>query len=161
MSQDGAEHALKPSPTRKERLLRARSLPSRRPYDTAVLLSMVHFLGIIATVTALVSFIHQPSELATQIIISGIIFSAITWFIAFFKRRATFCPLCKGTPLINSGALTHSKSIHIFPFNHGMTATLSIIATQRFRCMYCGSDFDLLKPPSRFLVGGKANDGMP
>ncbi|MEO8617690.1 MAG: hypothetical protein ABI600_21355 [Luteolibacter sp.] len=119
---------------------------------------MIHFLGIVATITALVSFIRQPSELATNIIIGGIIFSAVTWFLAFFKRRATFCPLCKGTPLINSGALTHSKAIHIFPFNHGTTATFSIIATQRFRCMYCGSDFDLLKPPSRLLVGGKAGD---
>ena len=158
MIEDGAKSAGKPMTPRKERFLRARSLPSRRSYDTAAFLSAIHYLGIIATATALVSFIRQPSELATKIIIGGIIFSAITWFTSFLKRRATFCPLCKGTPLINSGAHTHSKAIHLFPFNHGTTATLSIIATQRFRCMYCGSDFDLLKPPSHLLVGGKTSD---
>jgi hypothetical protein len=72
----------------------------------------------------------------------------LLWIIAFFKRRAAHCPLCKGTPLLNSGARPHAKARRFYPFNHGMTATLSIIATQRFCCMYCGSDFDLLKTPS-------------
>ena len=61
--------------------------------------------------------------------VAGSMFSAIMWLIAFFKRRAAYCPLCKGTPLINSGALPHSRARRLFPLNHGVTATLSIIAT--------------------------------
>ncbi|WP_348223655.1 hypothetical protein [Luteolibacter sp.] len=105
-------------------------------------------MGVITTATAFILFFYEPSQLATQVIIGGMVFSALMWVIAFFKRRSAHCPLCKGTPLINSGALAHSRATRIFPFNHGVSATLSIIATQTFRCMYCGSDFDLLKTPS-------------
>ncbi len=132
----------------KPRPLRARSLPSSRPFNVAVFFSALHYLGIITTLTAFILFFWEPSKLATHIIVGGISFSAVTWMIAFFKRRSACCPLCKGTPLINSGALAHSRATRIFPLNHGVSATLAIIATQKFRCMYCGSDFDLLKTPS-------------
>ena len=139
-------------------VIRARSLPSRRPFDIAVVFSMIHFFSIVITVTALVSYATQPSEQASKFIGGGVIFIVLSWFAAFFTRRKTFCPLCKGTPLVNSGALTQAKAFRVFPLNHGVTAIFSIIATQKFRCMYCGSDYDLLKPPSHLLVGGKAPD---
>lgn len=142
----------------KEKTFRSRSLPSRRSYDVAVLFSALHYFGIILTVTALVRFFIEPSMLATKFITGGLGFTAATWFIAFFKRRATHCPLCKGTPLIASGALAHSKAIKIPPFNAGVTATLSIIATQKFRCMYCGSDYDLLKKPSYMLTADQTEN---
>jgi hypothetical protein len=132
----------------RSRVLRARSLPSSRPFNLAVFFFGLHYLGIIATLTAFILFLLKPSQLASHLIIGGISFSAVTWLIAFFKRRSAQCPLCKGTPLINSGAHVHSKATRFLPFNHGVSATLSIIATQTFRCMYCGSDFDLLKTPS-------------
>jgi hypothetical protein len=136
-------------PPGREKVCRARSLPTSQPYTVAVLFSMFHYLGLVATATAVVLFLMEPNQLASRVIIGGMIFSAFTWLLAFFKRRAAFCPLCKGTPLINSGALTHSKATRIPPLNHGVSATLSIIATQKFCCMYCGSDFDLLKTPAR------------
>jgi hypothetical protein len=102
-------------------------------------------------------FSINPNPMALKVILSGIGFSIVMWIIAFFKRRDAHCPLCKGTPLINSGALPHSKARRLYPLNHGMSATLSIIATQRFCCMYCGSDFDLLKTPSH-LRGAKSGD---
>ncbi len=142
-------------PPSKERVVRARSLPSRKPFDRAVLLSMIHFFGVIATLTALVAYLVEPGQLASRIFVGGVVFSALTWLLAYFKRRATFCPLCKGTPLVNSGAHTHKKAVRLYPFNHGVSATLSIIATQKFRCMYCGSDYDLLKPPSHMLRRGR------
>ena len=129
-------------------MLRARSIRSSWPYTVAVLFSALHFLGVILTVTAFVLFLIKPSEVATKVISGGVGLSGFLWMIAFFKRRSVFCPLCLGTPLINSGALAHSKATRIFPFNHGVSAILSIIATQRFCCMYCGADFDLLKIPS-------------
>ena len=108
----------------------------------------VHYFGLITTATAFVLFFIEPSQLATKVIVGGLAFSGVTWLIAFFKRRSAHCPLCKGTPLINSGALAHSRATRLYPLNHGVSATLSILATQTFRCMYCGSDFDLLKTPS-------------
>lgn len=140
-------------------VLRARSLPSSRPFNVAVFFSALFFLGLITAVTALVMFFRQPDPVAVKVILAGIGFSIAMWIVAFFKRRAAYCPLCKGTPLINSGALPHSKARRLFPLNHGMTSTLSIIATQRFRCMYCGSDFDLLKTPSHLRGTRNGEEG--
>lgn len=144
----GVRGSTKNLPPAKARVLRARSLPSSRPFTVAVFFSSLHYLGLITTITAFVLFVMQPSQLAMKVIVGGIGFSVVTWLIAFFKRRSAHCPLCKGTPLINSGALAHSRATRIYPLNHGVSATLSIIATQTFRCLYCGSDFDLLKTPS-------------
>jgi hypothetical protein len=135
-------------PPAKARALRARSLPTSRPFTVAVFFTSLHYLGVIATSTSFALLVSERSQLAAKVFVAGLAFSAVTWLIAFFKRRSAFCPLCKGTPLINSGALAHSKATRIPPFNHGVSATLSILATQRFCCMYCGSDFDLLKTPS-------------
>ena len=144
----GAKSIANPLPSAKSRVLRARSLPASRPFTVAVIFSTLHYFGLITTATALVLFFMESSLLAAQVIVGGIAFSVVSWLIAFFKRRAAHCPLCKGTPLINTGALAHSRASRIYPFNHGVSATLSIITTQTFRCMYCGSDFDLLKTPS-------------
>jgi len=108
----------------------------------------MHYIGILATATTLAVFLIEPSDLATRVLIVSLVFTAVTWLMAFFKRRATHCPLCKGTPLINSGAIPHRKAFRIYPFNHGVSATFSIIATQKFRCMDCGTGFDILKDPS-------------
>lgn len=132
----------------KPKALRARSLPSSRPFTVAGFFSALHYFGLITTLTAFVLFLSEPSQLATKVVVGGLAFSGVTWLIAFLKRRCAHCPLCKGTPLLNSGAFAHSRATRIYPFNHGVSATLSVIATQTFRCMYCGSDFDMLKTPS-------------
>jgi len=135
------------------RIPRARSLPSSKPFRTAVFFTSIHYLGLVVSVTALACFFLEPSQEATRILVGGMAFSAFTWLIAFFKRRSTFCPLCKGTPLLNTGAHTHIRARRFLPLNHGTTAIFSIMSTQKFRCMYCGSDYDLLKPPTRLLHG--------
>jgi len=144
-------------PTPKARLPLARSLRTSRPFIIAVFFSGLHYLGLITTISAFILCFMQPSQLAMQVILGSMVFSAVTWLVAFFKRRSAYCPLCMGTPLVNSGAFPHARATRVFPFNHGVTATLSIIATQTFRCMYCGSDFDLLKIPSH-LRGAKNDD---
>lgn len=152
MSDDSpcSTHSISPG---KARALRARSVPSARPFRVAVFFFAMHYLGMVGSVTALVYFFFNPTQTVTWFLLGGMVFSIFMWLLAFFKRRSTHCPLCKGTPLINTGARTHARAWRIFPCNHGVSAMLSILATQRFRCMYCGSDFDLLKPPTRLLQG--------
>ena len=140
---------------------RARAVPHARPFRVAVFFSALHFLGLVATITAIAKSFIQPHPLAPRVVIAGLAFSAITWLIAYLKRRSAHCPLCKGTPLINSGARPHIRARRIVPFNHGVSAILSILATHRFRCMYCGSDFDLLKPRSSALGGNDRPDHRP
>jgi hypothetical protein len=136
------------SETKQARIARFRSVPNRQPYIRSVLLSAVHYMCILATVTTLAVFVINPSHLAARMLIFCLGFTAITWLLAYFKRRSTHCPLCKGTPLLNSGALPHKNAIRIFPFNRGVSAILSVIATHKFRCMYCGNGFDILKQSS-------------
>lgn len=137
------------APPTKSRVQRARSLPTAKPFRTAVLFTALFFLGLIGSLTAGICVIEDPNPFSVRILVGAMGFSAVTWLISFIKRRSTFCPLCKGTPLLNSGARAHQKAWRLHPLNHGMTATLSILVCQKFRCMYCGSDYDLLKSSSR------------
>jgi hypothetical protein len=127
---------------------RARSVPNARPFRVAVFFMVLHYLGLIAAITAMVSVFFEPHPQAPRVMIAALAFSGANWLIAYFKRRAAHCPLCKGTPLINSGAMPHARARRLPPFNHGVSAMLSILACHKFRCMYCGSDYDLLKPRS-------------
>lgn len=142
------EHHQAASDRMRPQISRLRSVPDRQPFVRAVFLSSMHYMGILATATTITVFLLEPSPMATKVLIVCLGFTAVTWLLAWFKRCATHCPLCKGTPLINTGAITHKKATRIFPFNHGVSATLAIIATQKFRCMYCGTGFDILKDPS-------------
>jgi hypothetical protein len=135
-------------PSGNKRTLRARSLRSSLPFKVAVFFFTLHFFSLIVLMVAVIIFLAHPSPLAIQVSVATLIFSVVTWLFGFFKRRNAHCPLCKGTPLIHSGARTHPKATRIFPLDHGISAILTIVTTQRFCCMYCGSDFDLLKMPS-------------
>lgn len=136
---------------------RARSLPFPGPFITAALLSAIHYLAVLAWLTCLVMFFLQQSPLASEMVAGSLVLVVVTWIAALFKRRSARCPLCKGTPLFNSGALPHGKAFRIPPLNHGVTATLSLICTQEYRCMYCGNLYDLLKPssPEKRVAGPK------
>lgn len=136
-------------PPSKSRVQRARSLPTAKPFRIAVFFTALFFLGLIASLTAAVCVIKDPNQFSVRVMVGAMGFSAVTWLFSFIKRRSTFCPLCKGTPLLNSGARAHQRAWRLYPLNHGMTATLSILVCQKFRCMYCGSDYDLLKASSR------------
>jgi len=79
------------------------------------------------------------------LVAGAIVGAGLSWVLCFLKRRSARCPLCKGTPFLDTGALTHRKASRLFPLNHGTSAVLSTLFTQRFRCMYCGTRYDLLK----------------
>ncbi len=110
---------------------------------------MLQWLGLATSVTAAFLAITQPHSLTIPLITGGLIFSCLMWVFGILKRRRVYCPLCRGTPLIDSQARVHSKAKRIRPLNHGITAIVSILATHRFRCMYCGSDYDLFKESPR------------
>jgi hypothetical protein len=140
---------------------RPRSLQHRLPFVHAVFWSVIHYLCLVASLTAVIAFFIEPTVLATRVIAGCLLLTGLTWLVAMFLRRSAHCPLCKGTPLINSGALTHNRAVRLPPFNEGVTATLSIIASHKFRCMYCGSLFDLLKTPARLRYKSNPAAGPP
>lgn len=131
---------------------RPRSMPYRATFYIATFWTLLHLFCIVATLTALALFLtnHKtnPSSFYLYSVLGGLLLTFLTLVISYFKRRAARCPLCRGTPLLNSGALAHKKSQCIAPFNHGYTALLSIVFTQKMSCMYCGTNYDLLKTSS-------------
>lgn len=143
-------------PPKEEVVSHLRSVQYSRPFIRAVFFTALHYMGILGAATTLAILLVEPSPLAIRTLVAFLCFSAVSWLISYFKRRSTFCPLCKGTPLMNSGAIPHKNATRIFPFDHGVSAVLSIIATQKFRCMYCGTGFDILKEQSQ-----QRGDGGP
>ena len=124
------------------------SLPHKRPYIEATLLALLHYLSIIAAITLAFIFIRFGDPEVKNSFIGSVIVLAVTWLFGFIRRSTAKCPLCKGTPLLDSAASKHKKAHRLPPFNYGTTAQLNLIFSHRFRCMYCGTGFDLLRKPS-------------
>jgi hypothetical protein len=108
--------------------------------------AVIHYLCLLACLTAVVVFLMNGNKTTAYFLIGTMVMSVLTWVHAYYRRRAAKCPLCKGTPLLNSGALPHARAVRLLPLNHGVTATLSLLCNQEFRCMYCGNLYDLFKP---------------
>lgn len=130
--------------------VRARSVPYRRPYIIAVILTSAFYLTLVGTAASLFAFAVAPTKTAACLLIGFGGISALLWLVSFLKRRACHCPLCKGTPYADNAAHTHEKAIRFFPLNHGTSNVIRSIVSQHFRCQYCGTPFDLLKPYSRY-----------
>lgn len=128
---------------------RDRSVPHKRPFAIALVLAALHYLSLVATAAAMFMFILRGDGLSAKLLAGTVILSTFTWVLSFLKRRTARCPLCKGTPYLESGAETHRKATRIFPLNHGTSAIVSSLFTQRFRCMFCGTRYDLLKPSTK------------
>jgi hypothetical protein len=136
----------------KTQTTRHRSMNYPGKFYVAIFWTLLHLFCMVATLTALALFLinHKtnPSPYYLYSFLGGLFLTLVTLAISIFKRRAASCPLCRGTPLLNSGALTHKKSSRLRPLNHGFTALLRIVFTQKMNCMYCGTNYDLLKTSS-------------
>lgn len=128
---------------------RYRSLPRSYPFLVAVTWTSLFYLllsGLVASVTAYC--LHGNAQ-SVALSIAFPIAALVIWAAAYLSRRKAHCPLCKGTPLLDSRATPHAKATRIFPLNFGTSNLLRILFTRRFRCQFCGSPFDLLKVQNR------------
>lgn len=130
-----------------------RSVHHKRPFIESNLLALLHYLALIAVITLAVIFIRVGEAEVKNSFIAAVIAFAVTWLLCYVRRLNTKCPLCKGTPLLDCAAVKHTKAVRIAPLSYGTTAQISLLFTNRFRCMYCGTGFDLLKKSS--IVRGK------
>ena len=128
---------------------RARSVPFKKPYILALLVSALFYLALIGTAAALFAFMAIPDKHSASLLIGFGGFSAFLWLFSFFKRRNCICPLCKGTPYVDNSALRHEKAFRFFPLNYGTSNVIRSMARQHFRCQFCGTPYDLLKPFSK------------
>lgn len=124
----------------------ARSVPHKRPYLLSIFWVFLHYLSLIASATLGFVFLTDKESGVGHWLVGALISVGATWLATVLARRAARCPLCSGTPLFDSRAAKHRKAFRIKPLNYGMTAQLSLLFLQRFRCMYCGTPFDLHRP---------------
>ncbi|MGB0775536.1 MAG: hypothetical protein ACPGUY_06790 [Akkermansiaceae bacterium] len=127
---------------------RARSVPYKRPFVIAIISTLIFYLSIIALATCAITFLFVSPDFkrsAAYAMVGMLPACAFFWTIAYFKRRKASCPLCKCTPFLDNLAHKHQKAIKLRPLNYGTTAVLNVVCTQRWRCMYCGTPFDILK----------------
>ena len=134
---------------------RARSVPFKKPFLRAALFGGLFYLLLIGIIAAIGVYLKLQSGSSVKILLGLIAVAGFVWIIGLFKRRSACCPLCKGTPFLNTGAHLHEKAYKLPMLNHGNTNMVRTIFTQRFRCMYCGTPYDFLKPVTDPIGGGK------
>lgn len=135
---------------------RSRSVPFPRPYIKAAIISALFFMSVISLITTAVVYGLLQTQKSAMLVAAGLIFAVFMWTISLFARRAARCPLCQGTPYFDSGAHKHEKATKIPFLTYGTSNIVSTIFVQRFRCMYCGQHYDLLKPVTNPIgMGGK------
>jgi len=130
------------------------------PFVRAEIVIFLNWLAAVAVLTCVPIVLLGPTHRAIRILIICLAVYGFTSLISFLTRRSLLCPLCKGTPLAASRAHVHPKATRIFPLDHATSAVFSLIFTQTFRCMYCGSRFDLLKPRTSQQGPGET-EGLP
>lgn len=127
-------------------LRRYRSVPHARKFFIAALLSFFQFIAMFMAACTIAICLITKSLTLQNILIATATMAGILWLASYLKRRKVLCSLCKGTPLLDSGARHHQHARRFFPLNYGTSAVVSVLVCQSFRCMYCGENFDLLKP---------------
>lgn len=131
---------------------KGRSVPHKKPFIVAVLLTLVFYLSIVALITTAIAFIFVPPELkktAAKILVGCMVLFASSWLSSYVKRRGALCPLCRSTPFLDNLAHKHELAYRLRPLNYGTTAILSTILTQSWICMHCGTAYDLFKKSKR------------
>ena len=123
---------------------------------------MLNYCAFIAVLTMILLLLVNPSMTMIKTVVTTIVIFAFTALASFLSRRSAFCPLCKGMPLAHTKARVHTKALRIYPLSHSTSAMLSLLFTQTFRCIYCGSRFDLLKKRSlpRSASEGSTQDSL-
>lgn len=128
---------------------RPRSVPHKGPLITAVLFTIAFYLCLVGLFAAIFAFFILRNVPAAGVVIGFIVISSILWLLSYFKRREARCPLCQGTPFLDSRAHYHVNAKRYFPLNYGTSNIINALVVQRYRCHYCGTRFDLLKRPDK------------
>lgn len=130
---------------RSRRGQRPRSVPHKAPFISAILLTASFYLCLVGMTASLFAFFVREDLTAACVLIGFLATAVVLWILCYFKRRNARCPLCKGTPFLDSPAHSHTNAKRYFPLNYGTTNIVKAIIFQRYRCQYCGTPFDLLK----------------
>lgn len=124
---------------------RARSLPHKYHYRISLAWAFFFYLILLAILTAAIGLSLKDSKENTFLLIGLVFFAIPVWLLGFLSRKKASCPLCKGTPFLDSQASKHVKAFRILPLNYGTTNIVRALITCRFRCHFCGTPFDMLK----------------
>lgn len=124
---------------------RARSLPHKYYYRLSLNWVILFYFILVCIIAAAFGFAFDSSIENAYLLLALVVSAVPVWLIGFLVRRKASCPLCKGTPFLDSRASKHVKALRLAPLNYGTTNLLRALITRRFRCHFCGTPFDMLK----------------
>lgn len=137
-----------------QRANRSLSLHHKKPFIVALIATLCFWVVSVACLTCFISIIllgKSKGTPMTKLLIALLILSIILWFFAYLQRRRARCPLCKASPFLGTLSHTHPKAERVLFLGPQTTAILKALFTLRWRCMHCGTPFDLLKKTDRRL----------
>ena len=124
---------------------RARTLPHKYHYQISLYWAVLFYTLILCIIAAGIGFALDTNQNNAFLLIGLVFAGIVVWPLGYLARRKATCPLCKGTPLLDSQASKHVKAVRILPFNYGTTNILKAIFARRIRCHFCGTPYDMLK----------------
>lgn len=124
---------------------RARSLPHKHHFHISLYWAVALYTIVASTLAAAIGFTRSDNQNNAYLLIGLVFVGILVWALGYLTRKKATCPLCKGTPFLDSQASKHVKAVRILPFNYGTTNMLKAIVARRFRCHFCGTPFDMLK----------------
>jgi hypothetical protein len=135
-----------PPPPEKEatRSSQASLRPFPAPLDPCVLGSLF-LISVICFITSIGIYIANQSRQSAFLVIIILVLTLFLWLLSLFKRRTERCPLCHGTPYLNTAANKHVKATKLPFLNYGISNLMRTIFTRKFRWMFCGQLDDFLK----------------
>ncbi len=111
-------------------------------------LSLIAGIGVCAL--AVLSVIVRDTRYIPGLI-ATLVALAVLWSLNLCVRRSIKCPLCRGTPFVDTGASKDVNARDLRALNYGTSSLLSLLFIQRYWCMFCGCCFDLLKSNRRII----------
>ncbi|MBK1790664.1 hypothetical protein [Persicirhabdus sediminis] len=126
-----------------------RSVHRPKPFIKTARLCVTQYLFATAAITLLVYTLAFPSPATAIIALVCMVLFFAFWLLSNISSRSATCPLCRGKCLASSKASKHKKAYRLKPLSYAQTTALSIVFTNKWRCMHCGSVYDLKKKPGQ------------
>lgn len=137
-------------PTLKQR---ARSVPFKRDLVRALIITAVFYAAVVGLLTSVAIYLLEPKAHSGILFVGLMALTLGCWLFSYLARRKAKCMLCHGTPFLDSGAHVHAKAWKFPGVNYGNSNAMRSLFTLHYRCMYCGTLYDFLKPVTNPLPG--------
>lgn len=137
--------AAEPQPLAPSRVRRARHHPRAGKVLAVACLLFLSWVGLGLFIGGGAMLLNAETSLPGWVALGGLLAFIIGRGAAFVLGRHLNCTLCHGPMLQEKSCHKHPDALRILPFSYRSSATISLLSTGTFRCMYCGTPYRLKK----------------